>query len=229
MLNSHLFSQNINEKTWNSVNFDLIFLRLDFISQITIKKSLSREILIKYIQEGEFKENILLQTTDTNRELYIKEIVSPIFKRHNDKLSVHKTIANTIEVLIPIDFKTIIKAKSCNVNLMGGFTDINLEIDDGNINLNQKIIQGKIKSVSGNIHCVNSNSKLLVSSKSGLIYGLYNSSIKPNLIVETTKPPKTPIIFPMKTKNGTAIIDANSRVEIKYCIGLVDNVSNASI
>ena len=60
-------------------NFDLIFLRLDFISQITIKKSLSREILLKYIQEGEFKENILLQTTDTNRELYIKEIVSPIF------------------------------------------------------------------------------------------------------------------------------------------------------
>ena len=31
---------------------------------------------------------------------------------------------------------------------MGGFTDINLEIDDGNINLNQKIIKGKIKSVS---------------------------------------------------------------------------------
>ena len=70
MLNSHLFSQNINEKTWNSVNFDLIFLRLDFISQITIKKSLSREILIKYIQEGEFKENILLQTTETNRVVY---------------------------------------------------------------------------------------------------------------------------------------------------------------
>ena len=59
-------------------------------------------------------------------------------KSYNDKLSVHKTIANTIEVLVPIDFKTIIKAKFCNINLMAGFSDINLEIDDGNINLNQK-------------------------------------------------------------------------------------------
>ena len=181
------YSQNINEKKWNSENFDFVFLKLDFISQITINESISREIYIKYKKEGEFKENILLSTNVNNRKLYIEEIVSPMSKGYNDKLSVHKTVANTIKVSVPIDFKTIIKAQSCSIKIMSPFSDINIEIEEGKVDLNQKKIKGAIKSISANIFCVNPDDKLLVSSRDGIVSGLHNHSIKPNLILETIR------------------------------------------
>ena len=187
MTKINLYSQNINEKKWNSENFDFVFLKLDFISQITINESTSREICIKYIQEGEFKENILLSTNGNNRKLYIQEIVSPMSKGRNDKLSVHKTVANTIELSVPVDFKTIIKAQSCSIKIMSSFSDINIEIEEGKVDLNQKKIKGEIKSISANIFCVNPDDKLLVSSRDGIISGLHNHSIKPNLLLETVR------------------------------------------
>jgi len=181
------YSQNINEEKWKPDSFDFIFLKLDFTSQITINESLSNDIYIKYKQEGEFKENVLLKTTGDNRELYIHEIVSPMLKKYNDKLSVHKTIANTIEVSIPIDFKTIINARSCNIKIMSSFSDIKIEIEEGKVNLNQKKIKGEIKSISANIFCVNPYSKLFVSSRDGNISGLYEFTVMPNLIIETIR------------------------------------------
>ncbi len=187
MLNLNSYSQNINEKKWDSNNFDSVILKLDFVSYILINKSVSNEIYIKYKQEGELKENILLKINGNNRELHIQEIVSPMLKRYNDKLSVHKTVACEIEVLVPIDFKTIIKAKSCNINMMASFSNISLEIKEGNINLNQEKIKGEIKSISANVFCVNREIKLLASSKNGFVSGLCNSSIKPDLKVETMR------------------------------------------
>ena len=187
MLNFNSYSQNINTKKWNSDNFDFVFLKLDFISHITINESISNSIYINYKQEGEFKENILLKVTHDNRELCIQEISSPMLKSYNDKLGVHKTVANTIDLLVPIDFKTIIKVNSCNINLKAPFSDINIEIEEGDINLNQKKIKGEIKSISANIFCVNPDIELLVSSKNGFVNGLYYSSIKPNLKVETIR------------------------------------------
>ena len=176
MLNFNSYSQNINTKKWNSDNFDFVFLKLDFISHITINESISNSIYINYKQEGEFKENILLKVTHDNRELCIQEISSPMLKSYNDKLGVHKTVANTIDLLVPIDFKTIIKVNSCNINIKAPFSDINIEIEEGDI-----------KSISANIFCVNPDIELLVSSKNGFVNGLYYSSIKPNLKVETIR------------------------------------------
>tara|TARA_X000000950_G_scaffold86790_1_gene109173 strand:- start:13677 stop:14270 length:594 start_codon:yes stop_codon:yes gene_type:complete len=181
------YSQNINEKKWNSENFDFVFLKLDFISQITINESTSREIYIKYKQEGEFKEKVLLRTNGNDRKLYIQEIASPISKGYNDKLSVHKTVANTIEVSVPVNFKTIIKAQSSSIKIMSSFSDINIEIEEGKVDLNQKKIKGRIKSISANIFCVNPDDKLLVRSKDGIVSGLHNHSMKPNLILESVR------------------------------------------
>jgi len=181
------YSQNINEKKWNSENFDFVFLKLDFISQITINESTSREIYIKYKQEGEFKEKVLLRTNGNDRKLYIQEIASPISKEYNDKLSVHKTVANTIEVSVPVNFKTIIKAQSSSIKIMSSFSDINIEIEEGKVDLNQKKIKGRIKSISANIFCVNPDDKLLVRSKDGIVSGLHKHSIKPNLILESVR------------------------------------------
>ena len=187
MTKINLYSQNINEKKWNSENFDFVFLKLGSTSQITINESTSREIYIKYKKEGEFKENILLSTNSNNRKLYIQEIVFPMSKGYNDKLSVHKTVANTIEVSVPVNFKTIIKAQSCNIEIMSSFSDINIEIEEGKVDLNQKKIKGEIKSISANIFCVNPDDKLFVSSRDGIVSGLHKHSTKPNLILETVR------------------------------------------
>ena len=187
MLNLKLFSQNTYKKKWSSNDFDFVFLKLDFTSNITINESISNEIYVKYKQEGEFKESIILKSTVDNRELKIKEIISPMVKKYNDKLSVHKIIANTIEVGVPINFKTIITSGSSNIKIMSSFSDINIKIDEGKINLNQKKIKGKIKSISADIFCVNPLIELLVSSKTGIVSGLYNNSYMPDLIIKTLR------------------------------------------
>ena len=187
LLNLKLFSQNTYKKKWSSNDFDFVFLKLDFTSNITINESISNEIYVKYKQEGEFKENIILKSTVDNRELKIKEIISPMAKKYNDKLSVHKIIANTIEVGVPINFKTIITSGSSNIKIMSSFSDINIKIDEGKINLNQKKIKGKIKSISADIFCVNPLIKLLVSSKTGAVSGLYNNSYMPDLVIKTLR------------------------------------------
>ena len=187
MLNLKLFSQNTYKKKLNSNDFDFVFLKLDFISNITINESNSNEIYVKYKQEGEFKEHIILKSTVDNRELKIKEVISPMVKKYNDKLSVHKIIANTIEVGVPINFKTIITASACNLKIMSSFSDISIKIGEGKINLNQKKIKGKIKSISADIFCVNPLIKLLVSSKAGAVSGLYNNSYMPDLVIKTLR------------------------------------------
>ena len=187
LLNLKLFSQNIYKKKWSSNDFDFVLLKLDFISNITINESNSNEIYVKYKQEGEFKENTILKSTVGNRELRINEIISPMVKKYNDKLSVHKIIANTIEVGVPINFKTIITSGSSNIKIMSSFSDINIEIDEGKINLNQKKIKGKIKSISADIFCVNPLIKLLVSSKAGVVSGLYNNTYMPDLVIKTLR------------------------------------------
>lgn len=187
MLNLKLFSQNTYKIKWSSDDFDFVFLKLDFTSNVTINESNSNEIHVKYNQEGDFKGNIILKSTVGNRELKIKEIISPMVKKYNDKLSVHKIIANTIEIGVPINFKTIITTGSCNIKIMSSFSDINIKIDDGNINLNQKKIKGKIKSISADIFCVNPLIKLLVNSKAGAVSGLYNNSCMPDLVIKTLR------------------------------------------
>ena len=187
MQNINLYSQNISQKKWNSNNFDLVFLELDFTGNLTVNKSTSNNICVKYKQEGEFKEKTILKTTIKNKELYIQEMASPTSKSYNDKLSVHKTIANSIEVSVPINFKTIIKTRFCNINIMSSFSDINIMIDDGKINLNQNKIIGEIKSISANIFCVNPFSKILVSSKADFVSGFRNSIVMPNLVIRTVR------------------------------------------
>ena len=187
MLNLKLFSQNTYKKKWSSDDFDFVFLKFDFISNITINESNSNEIHVKYNQEGEFKGNIILKSTVDNRELKIKEIISPVAKKYNDKLSVHKIIANTIEIGVPINFKTIITSSSSNIKIMSSFSDVNIKIDEGKINLNQKKIKGKIKSISADIFCVNPLIKLLVGSKTGVVSGLYNNSYMPDLVIKTLR------------------------------------------
>ena len=70
---------------------------------------------------------------------------------------------------------------------MSSFSDINIKIDEGKINLNQKKIKGKIKSISADIFCVNPLIKLLVSSKTGVVSGLYNNSYMPDLVIKTLR------------------------------------------
>ena len=187
LLNLKLFSQNTHKRKWSSNDFDFVFLKLDFTSNLTINESNFNEIYVKYKQEGELKENIILKSTVDNRELIIKEIISPMVKKYNDKLSVNKIIANTIEVGVPINFKTIITSGSTNIKIMSSFSNINIKIDEGKINLNQKKIKGKIKSISADIFCVNPLIKLLVSSKTGVVSGLYNNSYMPDLVIKTLR------------------------------------------
>ena len=187
MVNLKISSQNISLKKWNSNDFDLVLLKLDFTNDITIDESESSTIYVKYRQEGEFKENIILKTTIDNRELKIKEIVSPTLKAHNDKLSVHKTVVNSIEVTVPINFRTLINTKSCSMKIMSPFSDIYINIGEGKVNLNQKKIKGVINSISADIFCVNPLSKLLITSKTGFISGLNKSSITPNLVIKTIR------------------------------------------
>ena len=187
MLNLKLYSQNISHKKWKSNDFDLIFLDLDFTSNLTINESISSDIYVKYKQEGEFKKDVILKMNMDNRELNIQEVLSPTLKRYNDKLSVHKTISNTFDVSIPIDFKIIVKTKSCNIKIMSSFSDINIEIEEGKVNLNQKKIKGEIKSISANIFCVNPYSKVFVNSREDKISLLHNLSVMPNLIIETIR------------------------------------------
>ena len=51
---------------------------------------------------------------------------------------------------IPLDFKTIIEAKSCSIKIISAFSDLNIEIEEGKVDLNQKKIKGEIKSISAN-------------------------------------------------------------------------------
>ncbi len=187
MLNVKLYSQNINQKSWKSNDFDSICLNLDFTSGITINESMSNDIYVSYKQEGEFKENVILRTNINNRELNLEEIVSPTLRLFNDKLSVHKTVANTIEVSIPINFRIMINARSCNLKMMSSFSNIDIKIDEGRINLNYKKIKGVIKSISADIFCVNPSSKILVISKAGNLSRLPNSYVIPNLVIETIR------------------------------------------
>ena len=84
-------------------------------------------------------------------------------------------------------FKTIIKTKFSRINVLASFSNISLEIKEGHINLNQKNIKGEIKSISADVSCVSREVKLLVRSKNGLVSGLYNSYIEPDLKVETIR------------------------------------------
>ena len=53
--------------------------------------------------------------------------------------------------------------------------------------------------------------------------------LNPNLPVPTKYPPNIPIVSPTATNIGIATVAANNRGATRYFIGLVDNVTKASI
>ena len=57
-----------------------------------------------------------------------------------------------------------------------------------------------------------------IELKLSIVDIIYKIGLRSNLKVATIKPPKTPIMFPINTRNGTAIIDAKSLVDIRIAL-----------
>ncbi len=170
------FGQVKQTKTWNASEIKSITLDFPWASIISVSSHKYPIIEVNYQKEGEYQSIFLLRGEIQKSSFYLQEYKSLNLIEHLDKLSVHKVIANKIEIKIPLGLNLNMNIKDAQLNCSGVFESLNVVIEEGKAIFNIVDIKGKIKSLSADLYFYGLKSQTLPKK-------LNASSIRGNIVV----------------------------------------------
>lgn len=173
------------QKQWHASQIQTLVIQGDGFSEITFQSTEADNITIKASMEGEYFENVLLQTKIENQTLYISENFTPFFKPKNDKLAAHKVMAVQLIVMVPKTVSLQCSTNSANVSAQGTFKALSLQIENGHCTLTNIDTTGQIATKRGAIVIYGSVLKdVAYYSKYGAVVGC-TSTQNAQLVLES--------------------------------------------
>ncbi len=164
-----LSAQKIVKKT--ILNPDIVAIEIDAKNcfEIKMKTSKSDDLLIQATIDGEYKRDLILNLKEDGSNVSVSAGFSPIFKNPNDKLSAHKVVSISLEIVLP-EFQSVqVNGTSRNVLATGIYEQLKITLNDGSCTL--KDISGKVAATtqSGDINVESKSAEIKVVSKFGKI------------------------------------------------------------
>lgn len=168
------FAQVKQQKTWNIEGLKIIIVNCFWANKIVVSTHSSPTIIAKYKQEGEYQNRYLLKAKRKDNAFYIQENQRLFFDNPNDKLSVHKVIANQLRLTIPENLNLKLTAKEAQLNFNGDFEMLDIKFNHGKAFFNISKPKGTIMTLDGNLYFYNIESnkipkKLKIINKRGNI------------------------------------------------------------
>ncbi len=153
--------------------------------KLVVKAAASPKIDIRAIIEGEYKDDLLINTKKESGRFVISTAFRPLYKNPNDKLSAHKVISILMIVELPENMELIILGSSVNIDLSGTYKTLNANITQGNLTITDFEGNGEIQSFEGTISVNNYEGSITTYSKYGEIYGRNTARGKGVLTLKT--------------------------------------------
>ena len=158
-------------KSWDATGLKEIEINCPWASSIRISTHKKPTIEVNYQKEGEYQYLHLLREKIDGKRFYLEEYQSPNYIKPDDKLSVHKTVANMIVIKIPENLNLSLTARETQLDCHGIFENINLMVDHGKVILKVYEPKGIIQSLSADLH----------------FYGLYLDRLPQTLLVSSAR------------------------------------------
>lgn len=166
-----LFGQTQQQKTWDATAIESVSLDLNWSNSIKVSSHKDTTILVDYQKEGEYQNLFILQKKIEGKGFYLEEAKRLDLQKPDDKLSAHKVVANSIEVIIPEGLMLTILSKETQLYCSGIFKNIDVRIEHGTATFNIENPKGMIRSLSADIH----------------FYGIPSEQLPSHFIVKTSR------------------------------------------
>jgi len=154
------FSQKDTREIIDADNIKRISIDTDEVYLLEINSTKTSQIRIKTHSEGEYYDNIMLETLVHGEELNITTQYPERLTGGFDKLSAHKVFSLAVEIEIPEGLEVSIKSNISSLEAKGNFTSVYADLKQGYCKLIEFMGTAVINTYSGNI---------LVETSSGLI------------------------------------------------------------
>ncbi|PCJ95379.1 MAG: hypothetical protein COA50_09240 [Flavobacteriaceae bacterium] len=154
------------------LNPDTSFIQIDANEsyQLDMVTTNTDELIVEAIIDGEYKNDLLLNTIQDGQTVLISTSFRPGFVSPNDKLSAHKVISIALKVKIPKNKNIKVYGLSCNVSVMGTYKNLNITLEDGQCILNEVEGAVEVNTYSGAIKVYNAKAHINATSKYGVVY-----------------------------------------------------------
>jgi DUF4097 and DUF4098 domain-containing protein YvlB len=153
----------------DAANISVIDIHTNEVFLINIISSTTSSIRINTHAEGEYFNQIILETNIENNRLAIKTKYPERLTGGFDKLSAHKVFSLEIEIAIPEGMEVNVRSNIASLQTQGEFKSIFAELKQGYCKLQDFAGTAIINTFSGNILVETSSGLLDASSRNGRI------------------------------------------------------------
>lgn len=150
-------------------NIRSIRINTNEVYQIRLTTTRSSQIAIKTYSEGEYYNNILLETTIEKKELKITTRYPEILTGGYDKLSAHKVFSIEVEIEIPRGKEVVISSNLASVIATGDYKSFYADLKQGYCKLLEFSGIAVINTYTGDILVETSTGLIEASSRNGKV------------------------------------------------------------
>lgn len=162
-----------------------LYIDTDEVFKITVKTTKSDFIAISTHSEGEYFNDISLNTEVKGRSVYLTTQFREILQSGYDKLSAHKVFSLEISLEIPEDLQVFIKSNLASVEVVGDYNFLQVQLNSGYCNLSNFTGNAVVNTYNGAITIKTTGATVTTETRNGKITGSSNFSGK-NLIKATS-------------------------------------------
>lgn len=163
------FAQKDTREIIDAKNIAEIYIDTDEVFLINILTEKTSEVKIKTHSEGEYFDDIILETFVSGSQLNIKTRYPKRLTGGYDKLSAHKVFSLEIELRIPEDLEVSISSNIASVQGKGNFKSVYAELKQGYCKLREFTGAAVINTFSGNIFIETSSGLIEANSRNGKV------------------------------------------------------------
>jgi len=163
------FGQTDTRELINAENIESIRINTDEVYLLKITSTESSKIIIETHSEGEYFNEIQLQTQIKGAELEISTKYPERLVNGFDKLSAHKVFSLEIELKVPEGLEIFITSNIASLEAYGDFESIYADLKQGYCKLKEFEGGAVINTYSGNILVETSSGLIEASSRNGTV------------------------------------------------------------
>ena len=170
MISFTLGAQKIVQKTWLDPNITDLVVILPWASNVLFTGADHFSgIQMKYRSDGEYQNLTVLTSKVVGRTVYIGESTTPNTPDLNDKLSAHKFISTSIELMFSSNISFNLISNDAKVNGKGTMKNINLKLKSGYCELSKWDAPGSITTQNATVNIISEKTVVSGESKNGIV------------------------------------------------------------
>ena len=169
MSGSYVTAQKNTREIISAENISTIHINTDEVYLINIVTTNTSEIRIRTHSEGEYFDDIILESAVKDGRLKIKTRYPERLTGGYDKLSAHKVFSLEIEMEVPDNLEVIISSNIASVQGRGEFKTIYADLKQGYFKMLDFKGSAVVNTFTGNIYMETSSGLIEANSRNGKV------------------------------------------------------------